>query len=164
LSAQAHVFLEKLGKLSTGERAILKRNAGNRLAEARGGAMGLFYNRVFPYNARDRDEDWYFLVATLYPLEKDSPHSYLPGSFGGSLRQVRTGENENGLNRRMERLLDADEQQLHFFLRQAVHYIASQRGRINWGRLLQDLLNWSHPERWVQRRWARDYFTNQPNP
>ena len=161
LSPSIQTFVENLVKLTPGERAMLKRNAGNRLTESRG-AMGLFYNQILPYGVKAQSEDWYFLVATLYPLEKESAYSSLPDSFGGSLRQVRTSENENGLNRRVERLLDADEQQLYFFLRQAVHYITSQRGRVHWGNLLQDLLNWSRPERRVQQRWARDYFANQP--
>lgn len=158
------IFVENLAKLTPGERAMLKRNAGNRLSESQGGVMGLFYEQVFPYNAAEKYEDWYFLVATLYPLEKESIHSTLPNSFGGSLQQVvRTNENENGLNRRMKRLLDADKQQLHFLLRQATLYIFSQRGRINWGYLLDDLTRWTWPSRPVQRTWAQDYFANQSN-
>ena len=152
-------FVDKLSKLEAGDRARLKRNAGNRLTESNR-AMGLFYNKLLPYSVREFDEEWYFLVATLYPLEKETSGTP-PPNFGSSLRQVRTDKNSSGLDRRVERLLDADEQQLPFHLRQAIHFLTSNRGRVRWGQLLEDVLHWSAPSRYVQRRWARAYFANE---
>ena len=153
-------FVEKLADLDPGERARFKRNAGN-LPQESNRVMGLFYNKVLPYGVGEWAEDWYFLVATLYPLEKvDKEQAVGPlrPSLGGTLRQVRTEKNGPGLDRRVERLLDADEQQLPFQLRQAVHFLTSNGGRVHWGNLLKDVLNWSHPERWVQKKWAKHYF------
>jgi len=154
-------FVENLAALDPGDRARLKRNAGNRLNEANR-AAGLFYHKVLPYGVPVQAEDWYFLVATLYPLEKEDKGP-IPANFGLSLRHIRTGKNEAGLDRRVERLLDADEQQLPFHLRQAVHFLASNRGRVDWGNLLADLLRWTHPERYVQKNWARTYFAKEKN-
>jgi len=156
----AQKFVANLAKLDAGDRARLKRNAGSRLQESRG-AMGLFYKQLLPPDMTYRpNEDWYFLVATLYPLEKEQKGS-IPGNFGDSLRRIRNAKNEAGLDRRLERLLDADEQQLPFQLRQAVHFLTSNRGRINWERLLKDLLGWTRPDRYVQRQWARAYFAKE---
>src|SRR5690606_12987181 len=83
------------------------------------------------------------------------------GSLGNALRLARNEENSAGLDRRMERLLDADETQLPFHLRQAVRYLYSQRIGVDWLQLLHDLLRWTHPERYIQRRWAADYFVRQ---
>ncbi len=152
-------FVENLSELEAGDRARLKRNAGNRISESNR-AAGLFYNKVLPYGVAHWAEDWYFLVATLYPLEKETSGTP-PSNFGTSLRQVRNNDNEAGLDRRIERLLDADEQQLPFQLRQAIHFLTSNRGRVDWGHLLDDLLRWSWPSRTVQRKWARAYFTKQ---
>jgi CRISPR system Cascade subunit CasB len=55
-------------------------------------------------------------------------------------------------------LLDADEGQLAYRLRQAVHLLQANRIRVNWLQLLEDLLYWTHPNRFVQRRWAQSYF------
>jgi len=163
-------FVQNLTKLDAGDLARLKRNAGNRFDEA-GRVMGLFYNKVLPYsNVGDWVEDRYFLVATLYSLlekrqDKDAPASSgtpPPIDFGLSLRRIRTADNETGLDRRIERLLDADDQQLAFQLRQAIHFLASNRGRVDWGHLLDDLLNWSHPNKWVQKKWAKSYFGKEP--
>lgn len=163
LSKSISTFIENLAKLDAGDRARLKRNAGNRLNESNR-AMGLFYNKkVLPYGVPEWDENWYFLVATLYPLEKEAARA-IPPNLGASLRQVRNDKNGNGLDRRVERLLDADEQQLPFQLRQAIHFLTSNRGRVNWGRLLHDLLGWSWPSRQVQREWARAYFASEPEP
>jgi CRISPR system Cascade subunit CasB len=62
------------------------------------------------------------------------------------------------LDRRVERLLDADMHQLGFRLRQALHYVQSRSGRVNWVQLLEDVLQWERPSRYVQRRWAESYF------
>jgi CRISPR type I-E-associated protein CasB/Cse2 len=158
---QIKTFVENLAKLDSGGCARLKRNAGSRLSDSHGGAMGLFYNRLLPPGVGRWAEDWYFLVATLYPLEKEEKGP-IPANFGVSLRRVRNSRNEAGLDRRVERLLDADEQQLPFQLRQAVHFLTSNRGRVDWEQLLKDLLQWTRPDRFVQRRWARAYFVKEP--
>lgn len=148
-------FVEQLSSLEPGERARLKRNAGATLAEARS-AIGLFY-RILPPNVPSYQHEMYFLLATLYPTTEAAQ----TGSFGHALRLAQDERNSAGLDRRMEHILDADEVQLSFRLRQAVHYLYSQRVGVDWEQLLHDLLRWSHPQRHVQRRWAADYFARQ---
>ncbi len=144
-------FIAALEKLDPGERARLKRNAGKRLGEAR--SLGLFY-RILPYGVSRYQEEMYFLVATLYPLAEGGGEK----NFGASMRHARDSQNEKGLNRRMEVLLDADERQLPFRLRQAVRYLYSKRVTVNWHHLLSDLLRWNAPKRYIQQNWARSYF------
>ncbi len=155
-----NTFIQKLAKLDAGDRARLKRNAGNRLNESNG-VLGLFYNKLLPYKVGRWDEAWYFLVATLYPLEKEVSAAPPPSNLGESLRRIRSTKNEAGLDKRVERLLDADEQQLPFHLRQAIHLLTSNRGRVNWEQLLKDLQGWSHPEKYAQKNWARSYFRRE---
>lgn len=150
-------FIDRLEQLDTGDRARLKRNAGKTFAEARD-VTSLFY-RSLPYGLNQAQEGIYFLVATLYPLVEDGSK----GDFGDSLRQARTDQNGKGLDRRMEILLDSDIAQLPFRLRQAIHFIRSCRKRVNWVRLLEDLLSWEHPDRFVQQRWARSYYNTIPS-
>ncbi|MBL7161460.1 MAG: type I-E CRISPR-associated protein Cse2/CasB [Anaerolineales bacterium] len=144
-------FIATLEKLDPGERARLKRNAGKRLDEAR--SLGLFY-RILPYGVPRYQEEMYFLVATLYPLAEGCGEKI----FGASMRRARDSQNEKGLNRRMEVLLDTDERQLPFRLRQAVRYLYSKRVPVNWPCLLRDLLQWNAPKRYIQQAWARAYF------
>jgi CRISPR system Cascade subunit CasB len=149
------LFFTRLAALRPGERARFKRNAGKSLAESQQGTMGLFY-RTLPSDVARYQEETYFLTATLYPLADDGGK----GSFGHALRRARQSDNTAGLDRRIEILLDADESQLPFRLRQALRYLAAKQVRVNWSGLLTDLLNWQNPQRFVQERWARDYFTD----
>jgi len=146
-------FVDRLAALNRGQQARLKRNAGKPLNEAHN-VMGLFY-RILPPNVSSHQVPYYFMTATLYPVADSGDE----GNFGLSLKQIRTKENQDGLDRRMEILLDADESQLPFRLRQAVYIIHGERGSIYWSRLLQDLLYWTHYNRFVQQQWAESYFS-----
>lgn len=153
LNPKITIFIDRLTQLDAGERARFKRNAGKSLAEARDNALGLFY-RLLPPGVHVNQEETYFLVATLYPMAEAGGK----GNFGDALRQIRRDENAKGLDRRIEILLDADETQLGFRLRQAIRLLHANQVRIDWSRLLTDLLYWTHPERFVQRQWAKSYF------
>ena len=148
---EVNKFVERLSQLDVSGRARLKRNAGKTLAEARN--LALFY-QILPPGVSAYQEEMYFLAATLLPQVENRDC----GNLGYSLRQTQTASNKKGLDRRIEILLDADETQLPFRLRQAIHLLSSNRVSINWSRLLQDLLDWYSPSRFVQKDWARSYF------
>src|SRR5690349_3709770 len=86
-----------------GKFATLKRNAGNTIAEARDSTW--FYRFLSRY-AHGYDDEIYFLVATLIPLNKKTA----TGDMGQSLRQLATKPRVNGdsVERRFAILLDAD--------------------------------------------------------
>jgi CRISPR system Cascade subunit CasB len=146
-------FIHRLGKLDAGERAHLKRNAGHSLEEARQDGLALFYS-LLPPSVSEYQHATYFLVATLYPSVEDGG----TGDLGAALRRARNDTNGKGLDRRVIALLDADESQLPHRLRQTLHFLQSNRVRVNWISLLDDLLAWNSPWRSVQRRWAHSYF------
>jgi CRISPR type I-E-associated protein CasB/Cse2 len=148
-------FCERLEQLGPGERARLKRNAGRALAESRN-VMGLFF-RLLPRNVPQYQEETYFLVATLFPLARKDGE----GNLGHALYHARDPKYAQGLDRRVEVLLDADREQLPFRLRQAIRFIDSKRIPVNWPWLLQDLLAWDQPKHYVQEAWARAYFANE---
>lgn len=151
-------FIAALERLDNAGRARLKRNAGRTLHEARDVHRVFF--RALPYEVAGRpEEDIYFLVATLYPLAEARSDG---ASLGATLRVVRQLRESESIDRRFQALLDSDMEQIRFRLRQMVRLIAASEQRIDWNRLLNDLLLWSHPNRYVQLRWARDYFVGQP--
>ncbi|MBP8950192.1 MAG: type I-E CRISPR-associated protein Cse2/CasB [Candidatus Promineofilum sp.] len=169
-------FIGNLAKLEDGDRARLKRNAGKSLADSRDVRL-LFYSRVAPHSMAAWQEERYFLLATLYPLDKaqrrrerrpadqnieDLPPTGSFGSFGKSFRLARTDLNKAGIDRRFARLLDADLEDLSFQLRQAVTRLTSEWLPIDWAQLARDLLNWDSTRRTVQRNWARDYVAAEP--
>jgi CRISPR system Cascade subunit CasB len=151
------VFLDKLAALDPGDKAKLKRDAGRTLAEAR--SIGLFY-RLLPYGLSTAQEEIYFLAATLYPLAEGGG----TGNFGRALCRAQDPKNHKGLDRRVAVLLDSDTAQLPFRLRQAVKFCKSNHVRVDWQRLLEDLLKWNRPNRFVQKEWARAYFALPEQP
>jgi CRISPR system Cascade subunit CasB len=152
VDSRIQTFISRLERTDSGERALLKRNAGQPLAEARD-VLGLFY-RLLPPNVYPGIHELYFMVATLYPLAEGGRKRNL----GATLRAARTSANGPGLDRRVDILLDADIDQLPFRLRQSVRFAQSNRRTVDWAALLSDVLQWNHPDRWVQRRWAQSYY------
>jgi CRISPR system Cascade subunit CasB len=149
--------------------ARLKRCAGRRLEECPE-AFSLFYRLLPPAASQGSwEESACFLVATLFPLAPERGW----GNLGESLRkladhavQERGDEDARAsLDRRMTALLDCSAEQLPFRLRQTIRLLESKtltedgkRIGIDWRTLLDDVIGWSHPDRYVQKRWARGYF------
>lgn len=147
-------FMIRLSQLDAGDRAQLKRNAGNTLAQSR--RVHATFFRLLPHGIPRSHEAWYFLVATLYPLAEPSSK----GTLGDSLRHARNNhpEREKGFDRRFEVLLDADADQVPFRMRQIIRLLNAAEIPVNWNQLLEDLTRWNHPNRYIQEKWARAYY------
>jgi len=166
-------FLARLSRLEPGGLAQLRRAAGQPLAEARGG-YSVFFALLPPSVERAREQERYFLVATLYALTtRGGEHARQRNgvSLGTALGRVRlaqiaaTGqrpEARTSLDRRFAALCDADADQLPFRLRQIVRLLYAQSQTLDWQRLLRDLGAWDHPDHYIQRRWMREYYAGKP--
>jgi CRISPR type I-E-associated protein CasB/Cse2 len=152
---QIYEFCGRLRGLKKGETARLKRAAGKTLSEASGAAQLLFYS-LLPDGVERDEEEIYFLLATLYQLAKVSD---TPASLGAVLHRHRLNLlNPESLDRRVRRLLEADKSRLPFLARQTIRLLADNEQRIHWPTLLKDILHWDSEKRFVQMRWARDYW------
>ncbi len=153
-------FVETIAKLEPGELAILKRNAGNTIAESRK-AMWIFR---YLDGLELYKQEIYFLAATLMPL--NPPGKYFPQKdFGSTMRRIGVKRNDSeAVERRFRILLDSTEEYPHsggslaFHLRQAVKLAASHEVGVNWAQLLADLLHWRNSRKWVQKRWAASFY------
>ncbi len=160
-------FLERLRSLDRGELAVLRRNAGRIVAEARN-AVGLFY-RLLPPGVPERDEEVYFLLATLYGLDN---HRSVR-DFGGTMRLIRLRTKSKSIDRRVAILLDSEFDltdgfrpgggELAYRLRQCVRLAASHEIGVNWEALLHDLLQWTKPGKRVRKQWAKSYYGEVKN-
>ncbi|HNP69641.1 MAG TPA: type I-E CRISPR-associated protein Cse2/CasB [Kouleothrix sp.] len=167
-------FLARLGRLDPGGLAQLRRAAGQSLAEARGG-YSVFFTLLPTAIERPREQERYFLVATLYALTtRGGEHARQRDgvSLGSALGRVRqaqlaaTGQRPDArisLDRRFAALCDADAEQLPFRLRQIVRLLHAQGQVLDWERLLRDLAAWEHADHYVQRRWMREYYIGKPD-
>jgi CRISPR type I-E-associated protein CasB/Cse2 len=169
-------FLEAVLALDRGERAILRRNAGNSLAEARGCTW--FYRLVPPAWRWTQErpyamqEEIAFLVATL-ACRARYPERALGAApeFGrGLARLAATYPSRESIDRRFGLLLDARlgsgedlaGGELAFRLRQFAELAASKDVVLPWVTLLKELPHWDHPRKWVQKKWAREFYDPAP--
>lgn len=162
-------FIAGLAALDTGGLARLRRCAGQRLAES-STVYAVFFRLIAGVPHREQDQEIYFLVATLYALTARGSDARRAGggrSIGLALHTLRqeqlsaVGGDQGGtisLDRRVAALLDADAEQLPFRLRQIVRLVHSHEQTIDWSRFLKDVVYWTHPDRFVQQRWAREYY------
>lgn len=162
-------FIARLARLDAGGLAVLRRSAGQTLAESPR-SYSVFFAALPQGITRPKQQERFFLVATLYALTtRGSDERRTSGglSLGMALRALRqdqlaaTGRGQDdkiSLDRRLAALINADAAQLPFRLRQIVRLAHSRDQALDWHTLLRALLNWEHPDHVVQQRWMREYY------
>lgn len=149
-----------------GRLALLRRNAGEPLKDARG--ITWMYDLLNDFQ-RDYGDETLFLTATLLALDRPYLNGAQPrpGSFGQTMSVLKSqaGANVESLERRFAILLDADFEpsdgsgELPFRLRQTVKLVVSKGVSIDWPRLLNDLRQWNNDRKTIQKQWAKDFYT-----
>lgn len=115
-------------------------------------------------------ENPYFLVASLFALHRidwrrgEAPayRRNLGASFGWLKHLGDAKANAEALDARFTALLDSDQDQLAPRLRSVITLLKRDDVPVDWELLLGDLLNWTQPDRRVQRAWARSFWGFQP--
>lgn len=144
------------GKPNTGAMAALRRSVA-----FEPGAYAQSFPYVEPWTRGL--EGWprkaYYLVAGLY-AHHQKQRDDLP--FARAYYQVAKDRGSDSLERRFLALLDSDEEEIVYRLRQAVSLL--QDTGFNWAGLLNDLLFWHVPERrnQVKVAWARQFYGGEP--
>lgn len=153
---ESHPFVTHLENLSEdrGALAVLRRGLG-RLP----GSVAGMYRYVIPWlpeQAPSWKEEAYFLIAALYAYHAELGGT---GNMGNQFARARQKEGDStAIERRFTALLAADPEDVGFYLRQAVSYLRSKEIPINWHQLLRDVMAWGHPDRYVQKQWARAFW------
>ncbi|HET6382153.1 MAG TPA: type I-E CRISPR-associated protein Cse2/CasB [Armatimonadota bacterium] len=156
-------FVQRLSQLDRGDLAALRRSAGDTIAEGLR-KVPWFYGPRMGVD-RGRHEEIYFLVATLYGLNKLGD----TGDFGHSMwRLAQAGGNSDAIERRFWVLLDAQfgettdggptGGELSYRLRQLVKLAKSKEVGVHWAQLLHDLKRWGFEDKSVQKKWARNFY------
>ena len=155
-------FLERLGQLSKGDQTALKRSLGNTLQASSGSAQAAFYKAH--YGAQ---EQAYFLAATMICyFGFDSAGAMRSGSVGAALKRLKSQENRedsNSMDNKLAAILDVR-------LDAQADYFCAKMGRIvrmlkqkdcipDYETLVVDIACWDHENRFVQRKWAKDYYS-----
>ena len=156
-------FFERLDQLGTGGRAALRRSAGTMLREADGQALSAFY-RCLPSVVEERDAAKWFAVACLRCCWDAG------GTEGKALEQViseliRRADLSESSRHRVELLLDTRWDNDGYLLTKLARLIKlvrqkSDREKLDFSSLLDDLLRWNYESQSVQRKWVRAIFGN----
>ena len=158
--SERHRFIEHIESLrdNRGALAALRRGLGQPP-----GTAAEQFRYVVPWLASDcsrQEEDAFYLIAGLFALHPATGGS---GDIGSSMARARDPLSDNAaIERRFTALLAAHPEDLPFYLRQTVSFLRSRDVPVDWNQLLTDLRAWSHPDRYVQRRWARSYWGSAP--
>ncbi|MGE5595256.1 MAG: type I-E CRISPR-associated protein Cse2/CasB [Hyphomicrobiales bacterium] len=100
----------------------------------------------------------------LHPRDFRSQERYDQRSLGASLRSIRWRdeahqEEDDGVERRFIAVLEAAHEALPTHLRALITFFSSRSDQpIDYLQLFKDLLDWDHPDRGVQRRWAAGFW------
>jgi CRISPR system Cascade subunit CasB len=157
--SEEHGFIVSLEllreKKDRGALAKLKRGIGKTMGDVE------MYPYVVPFlpNEYTNKHHLYFLIGSLFGLYSDAP-SVRNQSMGSVFSQLGNRDSDS-LQKRFKALLNAEEKDLHYHLRQAVSLAKSRRVPIDYHRLFKDLFGWTHPEKYVQLQWAKDYWTKK---
>lgn len=156
-------FFNKLNALDNGDRAALRRAAGSMLRDADGKAITAFY-RCLPFGvAREQEERWFAVAALrcIWDAGEDSgrPVEQVISSL------IRDGELSDSAAHRAEILLDTVWDSDGYMLTKLTRFLKlirqkSDRCAIDFSALLDDLIYWNAENQSVQRKWAREIFTN----
>lgn len=155
-------------RLVTALHALSDRDDRAALAALRASLQGpqravLAYRLVMPHIPRGsgRDyEDACVFLAGLFGLHP-SPEPGRP--LGAALRRVADSRTGGGVERRFQALLGATGDQLRGHLVALVRLLRSHGAPLDYLRLFQDIRHWEHPDAWVQRRLARDFWGVAPH-
>lgn len=148
-------YLEKLrDRKDNGALAKLRRGLGKETGDVE------MYPYVMPFLPKNGfGGETYFLVASLFALHPDPPSSR-GISMGTVFKKI--GDNDS-IEKRFKSLLDTHEDNLGYHLRQAISLAKSKNVTVDYHQLFRDLKNWTHPDRFVQLNWGRDFWASYSN-
>jgi CRISPR type I-E-associated protein CasB/Cse2 len=118
------------------------------------GRVGWLFRRVPDSALQDA-----VLAAGLFAWVKGDCPLIQKVNFGAAFGTGLTIEGKQQREKRFIDLLDTDANELSYKLRQAMTLIARDGVGLDWVLLIRHLGHWGHPDRWVQKEWARGFWT-----
>lgn len=156
MQTNTHPFITYLESLreDRGALAALRRGLGQPPGDAR--EMYPYVVRWLPAEAGAQRETAYYLVAALFAYHPDPGGN---GNLGQAFRRtLDTNGDSTATERRFTALLTAHQDDLPFYLRQAISYLKSKEVPVDWHQLFADILAWGHPAGYIQKHWARAFW------
>lgn len=134
--------------------AHLRRGLGRKPGEAM--EMYPYIGRFIGEKTNSGHDRAVFLTSALFADYSDAPQN--AGNLGQSVRKLSDETTSDSIEKRFVALLDADPEDLHYYLRQIIDLLKSKTIPVNWNDLFKHIQGWGHPDRWVQKKWARSFW------
>lgn len=142
--------LAKEGQENRGALADLRSGLGKEPSQ-----MARVHKHVVPYlPEKSYNDRWYYVTATLFG---SFPKHRSGHSLGKAFRSLRS--DSESIEARFVALLNAHPDDLYEHLRHAVSLLKANEQPLDWFRLLDDLIQWDHPDGHVQLTWARHFYS-----
>lgn len=114
--------------------------------------------RDIPPDLSDTEFEAYLITACMFALDPQFMSN--SSSFGRAIRTLQWKFNDSpSVDARFTGLLECHREELPMRLRHLFHMLGDKEIWIDYSQLLDDLTDWDNPDREVQRRWAKDYWT-----
>ncbi len=152
-------YLERLrDREDRGALAALRRGLSGEQA-----SMTRMHAHVVPFLPRDAPrlvEDAHYVVASLFALHSKPGAS--GRTLGACLADLAHQTGSASIEGRFVALLESSREDLLVHLRNAVALLKSKEIGVDYRQLLKDLIHWDHPSQFVQRAWAKDFWSPRP--
>ena len=109
-------------------------------------------------DANGRALDSAVLAAGLFAWVKGNCPQNLNVDFGKAFGAGLSDDDKKQREKRFTDLLDTDLEDLPYKLRQAVTLIDGTP--LDWIMLIRHMIHWDHADRWVQKHWARGFWSH----
>ncbi len=121
-------------------------------------AMEMFpyLGQFLSFETKPRYENAVFIIAALFAYYPDAPPNV--GNLGASLRQL--NDDSKSIEKRFVALLNAEAEDLPYYLRQIIGLLRAKEIAVNWQLLFEGVQFWGNDNRRVQRDWARSFWGN----
>ncbi len=151
-------YLKNLEKPPKDSAALAHLRRG--LGRKPGAAMEMYpyVGRFLTHETKQSYESAVFIVAALFAFYPDAKNA--SGNLGASLRQLK--DKSDSIEKRFVALLNAEADELPYHLRQMIGLLKSGEKPIpvNWEQLFKDIQHWNNDQRFVQRKWAEQFWGN----
>ena len=150
-------LLKAADGLESGEKAMLRRNAHKHLENADLTAMGIFI-RLLPGETKRYEQAPLFAAVSNRGLWKE-PNGGM--KFQNAVAQLKKIKNDSDtVEKRFMSLLDEPLEKDSLFsikLYRLCRMLSMEGVNVNWEEMCKDLTQWNSPERYIQRKWVREF-------
>jgi CRISPR system Cascade subunit CasB len=115
-----------------------------------------YLGQFLSHEPNPKRETAVFIVAALFAYYPDAPGNVR--DLGDSIRRMK--DDSDSIEKRFVALLNAEAEDLPYYLRQIIGLLKSKEIAVNWNQLFKDVKNWNSDKRYVQNAWARSFWGN----